>query len=78
MPDDRQPRAEVRELHGRTFRHAHGCSGPAANRGAISYDAIMFDPATAPRATTQAVLGLTGVKLANLHGGGKPQAPTLA
>jgi hypothetical protein len=55
-----------------------GCSAPVANRGAISYDATGFDAATAPRATAQAVLGLTGVKFANLNGGGKPQAPTLA
>ncbi|HEX7307893.1 prenyltransferase/squalene oxidase repeat-containing protein [Lentzea sp.] len=55
-----------------------GCSGPVADRGAISYDATGFDPATAPRATAQAVLGLTGVKLADLRGGGRSQAPTLA
>ncbi|USX53461.1 prenyltransferase/squalene oxidase repeat-containing protein [Lentzea sp. HUAS12] len=55
-----------------------GCSSPAANRGAISYDATGFDAATARRATAQAVLGLTGVKFANLHGGGQAQAPTLA
>ncbi|SES29882.1 prenyltransferase/squalene oxidase repeat-containing protein [Lentzea albida] len=55
-----------------------GCSAPAANRGTISYDATGFDAATARRATAQAVLGLTGVKSANLPSGGKAQAPTLA
>ncbi|MFD9701162.1 prenyltransferase/squalene oxidase repeat-containing protein [Lentzea sp. NPDC059081] len=55
-----------------------GCSGPIADRGAISYDSTGFDPATAPRATAQAILGLTGVKLANLSGGGRSQAPALA
>lgn len=55
-----------------------GCSAPVANRGAISYDATGFDQTTAPRATAQAVLGLTGVKLAALDGGGQAQAPTLA
>ncbi|WP_330275365.1 peptidase [Lentzea sp. NBC_00516] len=57
---------------------AVGCPGAVADRGAIAYDATGFDQTTAPRATAQAVLGLTGVKLANLDGGGNPAAPTLA
>jgi hypothetical protein len=55
------------------------CSGPADRRGAIPFDRSGFDPATAPRATTQAVLGLTGVGLVRLSGAGsRPGAPVLA
>ena len=57
---------------------AVGCSGAVADRGAIAYDATGFDQTTAPRATAQAILGLTGVRLASLDGGGNPAAPTLA
>ncbi|WP_231114460.1 prenyltransferase/squalene oxidase repeat-containing protein [Lentzea aerocolonigenes] len=42
------------------------CAGPEA--GAIVFDASGFNKATAPRATTQAVLGLTGANLATLRG----------
>ncbi|TWP50726.1 terpene cyclase/mutase family protein [Lentzea tibetensis] len=55
-----------------------GCTGPAADRGAVAHDASGFNPATAPRATAQAILGLSGVGLADLNGGGRPQAPVLA
>lgn len=55
------------------------CSGPVADRGAIPFDRSGFDPATAPRATAQAVLGLTGVGLSRLSAAGsKPAAPVLA
>ena len=55
------------------------CSGPVADRGAIPFDGSGFDPATAPRATAQAVLGLTGVGLSRLSAtGSKPAAPVLA
>ncbi|MFD4636326.1 prenyltransferase/squalene oxidase repeat-containing protein [Lentzea sp. NPDC058436] len=54
-----------------------GCAGAVADRGAIAYDATGFDQSTAPRATAQAVLGLTGVKLSALSGGGTSQAPVL-
>ncbi|WET77272.1 prenyltransferase/squalene oxidase repeat-containing protein [Amycolatopsis sp. QT-25] len=55
-----------------------GCAGAEADRGAIAYDATGLNPATAPRATAQAILGLTRVPLSDLHGGGRPQAPVLA
>lgn len=54
-----------------------GCTAPAGNRGAIAYDASGFDPSTAGRATAQGVLGLAGVGLANLHAGGRHDAPVL-
>lgn len=55
------------------------CAGPVADRGAIPFDSSGFDPATAPRATAQAVLGLTGVGLSRLSAAGsKPAAPVLA
>lgn len=55
------------------------CAGPAAERGAIPFDASGFDPATAPRATAQAILGLTGVGLSRLTAtGSRPGAPVLA
>jgi len=43
-----------------------GCAGEPAARGAIDFDGGTFDPATAPRATAQAVLGLTGTGYAGL------------
>jgi hypothetical protein len=56
-----------------------GCSGAAADRGAIAFDATGFDPATALRATPQAVLGLGGPSLATLTAAGSsPTAPVLA
>ncbi|RJQ79489.1 peptidase [Pseudonocardiaceae bacterium YIM PH 21723] len=55
-----------------------GCSGAVADRGAIPFDSTGLDPATAPRATAQAILGLTGVSLDELDGGGNPLAPTLS
>jgi LPXTG-motif cell wall-anchored protein len=52
-----------------------GCNGPAANRGAIAYTAKVagddntgFNPDTAPRATTQAILGLVGTAFGDLDG----------
>ncbi|MEU0937723.1 peptidase [Embleya sp. NPDC005971] len=55
-----------------------GCSGPPATRGAIAYDATGFDPATATRATAQAVLGLAGTGFADLTAAGaRPDAPAL-
>ncbi|GAA0582708.1 peptidase [Kribbella sandramycini] len=56
-----------------------GCSAPAAVRGAIAYDATGFDPATAPRATAQAVLGLGAPGLHQLTAAGSsPTAATLS
>ncbi|MBV1853831.1 prenyltransferase/squalene oxidase repeat-containing protein [Catellatospora tritici] len=56
-----------------------GCAGAVADRGAISYTTGVFDPATGPRATAQAVLGLTGRGYANLDAAGSvATAPTLA
>ncbi len=55
-----------------------GCSGVPDRRGAVAYQATGFDPATATRATAQAVLGLSGVGLAHLDGGGRDDAPVLA
>jgi hypothetical protein len=56
-----------------------GCAGPVDQRGAIAFDATGFDPDTAPRATTQAILGLGGLNMANLTAAGSdPAAPTLA
>lgn len=37
-----------------------------ANAGAIAFDGTGFDSTTAPRATTQAVLGLAGANLGTL------------
>jgi hypothetical protein len=55
-----------------------GCTGAAADRGAIAYDATGLNASTAPRATAQAILGLARVPLSDLHDGGRPQAPVLA
>ncbi|MGZ3148226.1 peptidase [Lentzea chajnantorensis] len=54
-----------------------GCSAPVADRGAIAFDSTGFTPATATRATAQAVLGLTGANLATLRGGGRDTAVRL-
>lgn len=43
-----------------------GCSGPEARRGAVAYDSAGFEPYPAIRATTQAVLGLARVSLADV------------
>lgn len=57
----------------------NGCARPFARRGAIAFDASGFVPATAPRATTQAALGLTSANLATLTSAGSiAYAPTLA
>jgi hypothetical protein len=54
-----------------------GC--PSADRGAIAYTAAGFDPSTAPRATAQAVPGLTVSGLATLTAAGsRPTAPVPA
>lgn len=56
-----------------------GCTGPPADRGAVAYDTSGFDPGTAPRATAQAILGLTGTSLGRLQAfGAEPEAPKLA
>jgi hypothetical protein len=54
-----------------------GCTGLEADRGAIAFDASGFNKANAPRATAQAVLGLTGANLATLRSGGPDGAPRL-
>ncbi|WP_422771473.1 peptidase [Plantactinospora sp. WMMC1484] len=56
-----------------------GCTAPTANRGAIAYTDGGYDPATATRATAQAVPGLAGSGFATLSAAGShPVAPTLA
>ncbi|GGU48792.1 prenyltransferase/squalene oxidase repeat-containing protein [Lentzea flava] len=55
-----------------------GCTGQEADRGAIAFDASGFTKANAPRATAQAVLGLTRANLATLRSGGPDGAPQLA
>ena len=62
----------------RTFIRSlqQGCSAPTGRRGAIAYAAGPFDKAAAPRATTQAILGLVGADLATLTAAGSaPGAP---
>lgn len=55
------------------------CAGAVADRGAVAYTAGGFDPATAVRATAQAVPGITGAGLATLTAAGsRPAAPVLA
>ncbi|HEV7655934.1 MAG TPA: prenyltransferase/squalene oxidase repeat-containing protein [Mycobacteriales bacterium] len=55
-----------------------GCTGPVAQQGAIAYDGTGFDPGNADRATAQAILGLSGIGLADLSlDGATPDAPTL-
>ncbi|MFJ1707052.1 peptidase [Kitasatospora sp. NPDC088346] len=56
-----------------------GCTAPTADRGAVAYDATGPNPATAKRATAQAVLGLAGTGLAHLTAhGARPDTPTLS
>lgn len=56
-----------------------GCGGAPADRGAVAFDAGGFDPATAPRATAQAVLGMAGIGFPHLTAAGsRTGAPTLA
>ncbi|GAB3158828.1 hypothetical protein GCM10027290_62710 [Micromonospora sonneratiae] len=56
-----------------------GCAGGTADRGAVDYDGGAFDPGTAPRATAQAVLGLTGTGYASLTAAdASPAVPVLA
>ena len=43
-----------------------GCTGPEIQRGAIAYDSKGFEPYPAIRATTQAMLGLARVSLADV------------
>lgn len=55
-----------------------GCTAAADQQGAIAYDPSGFDPANVVRATSQAVLGVSGVGLAELDlTGAVPDAPTL-
>lgn len=55
------------------------CAGVPAQRGAIAFDATGFAAGTATRATTQAVLGLSGVGLVDVSGvGALADAPTLS
>jgi hypothetical protein len=56
-----------------------GCGGAAADRGAVAFDASGFDPATAVRATAQAILGMAGAGFPHLTAhGSRPGAPILA
>ena len=43
-----------------------GCAAPAGQQGAVAYDSTGFDAGNVVRATAQAVLGLSGVGLADL------------
>lgn len=55
------------------------CTAPVEQRGAIAYDGTGIDPGNVIRATAQAVLGLSGVGLAELSGAGiAAEAPELA
>lgn len=55
-----------------------GCTAAAGLQGAIAYDGSGFDPGNGVRATAQAVLGLSGVGLAELDlSGAVPDAPAL-
>lgn len=55
------------------------CSGDPADRGAIAFTTGGLDPATAPRAIAQAILGLSRVGFAGLTPTpSRPDAPTLA
>jgi hypothetical protein len=59
-------------------RQQVGCTGPAQQRGAIAYDDKGFDAGSAPRATAEALYGLTGVGLAEIdNSGATAEAPTL-
>jgi LPXTG-motif cell wall-anchored protein len=56
-----------------------GCTAAATRRGAIAFDASGFDASNAPRATAQAILGLSGPGLLTLDGAGaEPAVPELA
>jgi LPXTG-motif cell wall-anchored protein len=56
-----------------------GCTTAATQRGAIAFDGSGFVAATAPRATAQALLGLSGPGLLTLDGtGAEAGAPALA
>lgn len=56
-----------------------GCAAPPARHGAIAFDGTGFDATNAPRATTQALLGLSGAGLLTLDGtGAEPAGPELA
>lgn len=54
-----------------------GCDTPPAQQGAIAYDGSTFSASTSARATTQAILGLTGATLAGITAGGSATAPSL-
>lgn len=43
-----------------------GAEGPREQQGAFAFDATGFDPANATRATTQAILGVSGVSFVDL------------
>ncbi len=47
-----------------------GCDDPEAGRGGIAFAASGFDDATAPRATAQAILGLSGTGYVNASSAG--------
>jgi LPXTG-motif cell wall-anchored protein len=56
-----------------------GCTAAAERRGAIAFDGSGFVAASAPRATAQALLGLSGPGLRTLDGtAAEPAAPELA
>jgi hypothetical protein len=61
-------------VRARTFLLGLQVGCPSADRGAIAFTAAGFDPSTAPRATAQAVPGLTVLGLANLTAAGSRSA----
>jgi hypothetical protein len=79
--------AEALRIGGRTAAADHAveflrnqqmpCTATPSDRGAINYDPTGFSQSTAVRATTQGILGLTGVGLVDLSiVGASPDAPT--
>ncbi|MFS8102322.1 terpene cyclase/mutase family protein [Lentzea alba] len=61
---DRVPAADKAVAYLRTLQV--GCAGPEAQRGAVAYDSAGFELYPAIRATTQALLGLGRVSLADV------------
>lgn len=55
-----------------------GPSAPVEQQGAFAFDATGFDPANVTRATTQAILGVSGIGFADLVAPTDPQAYGLA
>ena len=70
--------AAARLARGTVLANQQGCATPFSRRAAIAY-AVPYDAAAAPRATTQAILGLAGANLTTLTSRGSIDfAPTLS